>query len=120
MSSLTISITEIDLSRPSPAGGDSEANLGRAAPAHGEKRPSLARERRKLGWLIGDQVLRRGAKIEPFVKQLLRLMDKLKAGETNNLTKLTRPGKDHSRAILFAAIVKTVSDGRTIAAYHTT
>lgn len=59
-------------------------------------------------------------KIEPFVKQLIRLMDELKGGRTNNLAKLTRPGKDPSRAILFAAIAKTISDGRTIAAHHTT
>ena len=58
-------------------------------------------------------------KIEPFVRQLIRLMDKLKAGQTNNIAKLTRPGKDKSRAILFAAIAKTVNDGRTTAAYHT-
>ncbi len=58
-------------------------------------------------------------KIEPFVRQLIRLMDALKAGKTNNIAKLTRPGRDTSRAILFAAIAKTVGDGRTVAAYHT-
>jgi hypothetical protein len=36
-------------------------NLGHAAPAHGEKRPSLTSEGRKLGGLIGHEVLRRGA-----------------------------------------------------------
>lgn len=58
-------------------------------------------------------------KIEPFVKQLTRLMDALKAEETANIAKLTRPGQDESRAILFAAIAKTVNEGRTTAAYHT-
>ena len=58
-------------------------------------------------------------KIEPFVKQLIRLMDALKGGETNNIAKLTRPGRDSSRAILFAAIAKTVNEGGTMAAYHT-
>lgn len=59
-------------------------------------------------------------KIEPFVTQLIRVMDHLKAGRTENIAKLTRPGRDESRAVLFAAIAKTVSDGRTMAAYHTT
>lgn len=59
-------------------------------------------------------------KIEPFVRQLIRLMDELKAEKTQNIAKLTRPGRDESRAILLAAIAKTVNDGRTMAAYHTT
>lgn len=59
-------------------------------------------------------------KIEPFIRQLTKLLDDLKAGRTNNLAKLTRPGKDASRATLFAAIAKTVNEGRTMAAYHTT
>lgn len=50
-------------------------------------------------------------KIEPFARQLIRLMDHLKAGRINNIAKLTRPGKDKSRAMLFAAIAKTVNDG---------
>lgn len=50
----------------------------------------------------------------------MRLMDELKAGKTNNISKLTRPGRDESRAILFAAIAETVNEGRTMAAYHTT
>lgn len=58
-------------------------------------------------------------KIEPFVRQLIRLMDHLKAGRTNNIAKLPRPGKDKSRATLFAAIARTVNEGRTMAAYHT-
>ncbi len=59
-------------------------------------------------------------KIEPFVRQLIRLMDNLKAGQTRNIAKLTRPGKDKSRALLFAAIAKTANEGRAMAAYHTT
>jgi hypothetical protein len=59
-------------------------------------------------------------KIEPFVRQLIRLMDHLRAGKTNNIAKLTRPGRDGSRAMLFAAIAKTVDEGHTMAAYHTT
>lgn len=58
-------------------------------------------------------------RIEPFVKQLVRLMDELKAEQTHNIAKPTRPGRDESRAMLFAAIEKTVNEGRTIAAYHT-
>jgi hypothetical protein len=58
-------------------------------------------------------------KIEPFVRQLIRLMDELKAGQSQDIAKLTRPGKDESRRILFAAIAKTVSEGREMAAYHT-
>jgi hypothetical protein len=58
-------------------------------------------------------------KIEPFVRQLIRLMDELKAGQTNKLTKLSRSSGHKSQATLFAAIAKTVNDGRTMAAYHT-
>ncbi|HEV7798763.1 MAG TPA: hypothetical protein VGO73_11435 [Pyrinomonadaceae bacterium] len=58
-------------------------------------------------------------KIEPFVRQLIRLMDELRAGQTSNIAKLTKPGRDKSRAILFAAIAKIVNEGRTMAAYHT-
>jgi hypothetical protein len=58
-------------------------------------------------------------KLGAFVEQLIRLMDDLKAGQTNNIAKLTRPGRDESRALLFGAIAKTVHEGRTMAAYHT-
>jgi hypothetical protein len=58
-------------------------------------------------------------KVEPFVRQLSRLMDELKAGRTKNVAKLTRPGRDTSRARLYAAISKTVNKGRTMAAYYT-
>jgi hypothetical protein len=59
-------------------------------------------------------------KIEPFVRQLIRLMDELRVGRTNDIAKLTRPGRDKSRAALFGAIATTVSEGRMMAAYHTT
>lgn len=58
-------------------------------------------------------------KIEPFVRQLVRVMEDLKAGQTHNIAKLTRPSRDKSRAILIAAIARTVNEGRTMAAYHT-
>ena len=58
-------------------------------------------------------------KIEPFVRQLVRLIDDLKSGQSHNIAKLTRPGRDQSRALLFAAIAKTVNEGRTVAGYHT-
>ena len=60
-----------------------------------------------------------GYKIEPFVRQLIRLMDELKAGQSHNSAKLTRPARDESRRILFAAIANTVDDGGGMAAYHT-
>jgi choline dehydrogenase-like flavoprotein len=59
-------------------------------------------------------------KIEPFIKQLIKLMDNLKVGQTKNIAKLTRPGRDEFRAMLFAALTETVNEGRTMAAYHTT
>jgi hypothetical protein len=46
-------------------------------------------------------------------------MDELRAGQTNNIAKLTTPGRDESRTILLAAIARTVNEGRTMAAYHT-
>jgi hypothetical protein len=58
-------------------------------------------------------------KIEPFVRQLIKLMDDLKAGQTHNIAKLARSGRDESRAILMAAISQAVGEGRTMAAYHT-
>lgn len=58
-------------------------------------------------------------KVEPFVRQLVGLFDELKFGQTRNIAKLTRPGRDKSRAILFEAIVSTANEGRTMAAYHT-
>jgi hypothetical protein len=58
-------------------------------------------------------------KIEPFARQLIRLMDELKAGQNNNIAKLMRPGRDESRRILFAAIANTVKGGQEMAAYHT-
>jgi hypothetical protein len=58
-------------------------------------------------------------KIEPFVKQLIRLMDELKSGQTQDIAKLMRPGRDESRRILFAAIAKTVNEGQAMGAYHT-
>lgn len=58
-------------------------------------------------------------KIEPFARQLIRLMDELKSGQPHNIAKLMRPGRDESRKTLFAAIARTVHDGREMAAYHT-
>ncbi len=58
-------------------------------------------------------------KIEPFVRQLIRLMDDLKAGQIHNIANLMRPGRDESRAILMAAISQAIGEGRTMAAYHT-
>ena len=61
MSSLTISITEIDL-RCSPSDGLRllEADFRRAGLAGRDKRPGFASQRRKFGGVIADQVLRRG------------------------------------------------------------
>lgn len=58
-------------------------------------------------------------KIEPFVQQLIKLMDELKAGQTHNIAELARPGRDESRKILFEAIERTVKEGDRMAAYHT-
>jgi hypothetical protein len=58
-------------------------------------------------------------KIEPFVRQLIKLIDELKAGQSHNIAKLPRPGRDESRRILFAAIAKTINNGQEMAAYHT-
>ena len=63
MSSLTISITEMDLEtrrRPS-ARRRLEADFRRTGLARGEERPGVARQRREFGRLVDDEVLRRGA-----------------------------------------------------------
>ena len=62
MSSLTISMTEIDLrARPIRSGRRLEADFRLARLAVGEERPGVARQRRKLARLVAGQIFRRGA-----------------------------------------------------------
>jgi hypothetical protein len=57
--------------------------------------------------------------IEPFVKQMVRVMDNLKAGRTRRVATLTVSRRDQSRATLIAAISNAAREGNTIAAHET-
>ncbi len=61
MSSLTISITEIDFRCSPGAARLLEADFRRAGLASSQKRPGLAGQRREFGGVVADQILRRGA-----------------------------------------------------------
>src|SRR5258708_35106663 len=58
-------------------------------------------------------------KIEPFVRQLVTVMDHLKAGRAKNVARMRTSRRDQSRKILIGAIAKAAKEGRTMAAYHT-
>ena len=61
MSSLTISITEIDLSRSPSDAGRSEADFRLARLADGEEGPGVAGELREFLRVVDEQILRRRA-----------------------------------------------------------
>ena len=58
-------------------------------------------------------------KIEPFVRQMVRVMDDLKAGRIRKVAKLTVSRRDQSRAALITAISNAAKEGRTMAAHET-
>jgi hypothetical protein len=58
-------------------------------------------------------------KIEPFVRQMMRVMDNLRAGRIRKVAKLTVSKRDESRAVLIAAIANAAREGRTMAAHET-
>jgi hypothetical protein len=60
-----------------------------------------------------------GYRIEPFVKQMVRVMDNLKAGRIRRVATLTVSRRDQSRATLIAAISKAAREGRAMAAHET-
>src|SRR5713226_2185502 len=54
--------------------------------------------------------------IEPFVKQMVRVMADLKAGRIRKVAKLTVSRRDQARAALITAISNAAREGCTIAA----
>ena len=58
-------------------------------------------------------------RIEPFVKQMVRVMDNLKAGKIRRVATLSVSRRDKSRATLIAAISNAAREGRAMAAHET-
>jgi hypothetical protein len=58
-------------------------------------------------------------KIEPFVRQMIRVMDNIKAGRIPTVVRLSVSKRDPSRAILIKAISNAAREGRTMAAHET-
>lgn len=58
-------------------------------------------------------------KIEPFVKQMVRVMDNIKAGRIRRVATLRVFPRDQSRAALIAAIANAAREGRALAAHET-
>ena len=57
--------------------------------------------------------------IEPFLRQMVRIMDELKAGRTRKVARLSVSGRDQSSAILITAISNAAREGQTLAAHET-
>ncbi|HXI25471.1 MAG TPA: hypothetical protein VNG71_16520 [Pyrinomonadaceae bacterium] len=95
----------------------------------GKGRRSLARHLRKFDpdhLALPQEEIRRLVvrstiryKIEPFVKQMVRVMDNLKAGRIRRVARLTISRRDQSRATLIAAISNAAREGNTMAAHET-
>ena len=60
-----------------------------------------------------------GYRIEPFVRQMVRVMDNLKAGRVRKVAALTASKRDRSRATLVSAISNAAREGNTLAAHET-
>src|SRR5262249_4299871 len=58
-------------------------------------------------------------KIEPFVRQMIRVMDDIKAGRIRKVSTLSPSKRDQSKAILIAAISNAAKEGRAMAAHET-
>ncbi len=60
-----------------------------------------------------------GYTIEPFVRQMVRVMDNLKAGKIVRVAASTGSKRDESRAKLISAISSSAREGNTLAAHET-
>jgi hypothetical protein len=58
-------------------------------------------------------------KIEPFVRQMVRVMDNIKAGRIQRVTRITASRRDQSRAILTNAISNATREENRLAAHET-
>jgi|SRR5882724_732890 len=58
-------------------------------------------------------------KIEPFVRQMVRVMNNIKASQIRRVATLRVSKRDQSRAILITAISNAAREGRTMAAHET-
>jgi hypothetical protein len=58
-------------------------------------------------------------KIEPFVKQMVRVMDNIKAGRIRRVATLRVSKRDQSRAALITAISNAAREGRAMTAHET-
>lgn len=57
--------------------------------------------------------------IKPFVRQMIRVMDNLKAGRLRRIATLRVSSRDPSRATLITAISNAAREGRVLAAHET-
>lgn len=57
--------------------------------------------------------------VEPFVRQMVRAMDNLKAGRVQRVATLTVSTGDQSRATLITAISNAAREGNSLAAHET-
>jgi hypothetical protein len=95
----------------------------------GKGRRSLAKHLRRFNpdhLALPQEEIRRlamhsttGYRIEPFVGQMVRVMDNLKAGRIRKVAALTASKRDKSRATLIAAISNAAREGNTMAAHET-
>ena len=58
-------------------------------------------------------------KIEPFVRQMVRIMDNIRAGQIQRVVTLNVSKRDRSRAALITAISNAAREGRSMAAHET-
>jgi hypothetical protein len=58
-------------------------------------------------------------KIEPFVRQMVRVMNNIKAGQIRRVATLRVSKRDQSKAILISAISSAAMEGRSMAAHET-
>jgi hypothetical protein len=57
--------------------------------------------------------------IEPFVRQMVLLIDSLKLNRLDEVSRIARQSDDPSFTALLSAVSNAAAQGRTLAAYHT-
>lgn len=92
--------------RPSPA-----------KPARGFNSDDLTLPQKKIRQLVVNSTT--SYKIEPFVRQMIRVMDNIKAGQIRKVATLSLSRRDQSRAALITAISNAVRKGNTLEAHET-
>src|SRR5260370_11443661 len=97
-----------------------QAGEERRAPAKHLRRPNpdhLALPQDEIRRLVARSTSR--YRIEPLVRQLVRVMDDVRAGRIRKVGKLTASRLDQTRAAVITAISNAAREGRTMAAHET-